>query len=289
MGDLAFNSMCERVNDIDIPTRIIACEALGQLHFARLDLLRMSLDKQGMNEKDWCAAGAFVIALEDQFMAVRMAAMASLIQIVLARAELAADARALIIDTFNDEAQEVRQLAIEGLHDICAKHRLQFDMSHLESVFCLLDDANPDLRHASRRLLQVLALSDTESVLRTVRCLFAALKKYSADLKSVCECLKAIGEGQSGLVAACVPVLLKIDRFYLMQEPRVEDLYYQLKMLLLYNAAARNPQLAQDLPAYAYKHYTYFRLRFHPFTPSFRRHPASRLFYITPIIDAVDS
>lgn len=282
-SEFAFTSICERVNDLSIPNRILACEMLGSFAHLDLGLLNLSLDKQSKKEGDWCASGAFVIALEDQFMAVRSAAIGSLLRISLARPEFAANAKALIIDAFNDEAHEVRQLAIEALHDICAKHPLDFDITHLESVLCLLDDGTGSLRHVSRRLLQVFRFPDTECLLRTVRCLHSAAKKYGGDLEEVCECLAAIGRNQAALVAACLPPMLKLDRFYVMPEPRVDDLYYGLKMILLYNAAMLVPELATEFPSFAYKHYTYFQLRFPQHLPRFDEadlsHPGHGLFY----------
>lgn len=279
-AEFSFTKICERVNDLSIANRIRACEALGCFHDLDLGLLNLSLDKQGKREGDWCAAGAFVIALEDQFMTVRSAAIKSLLKISLARPEFAFNAKALIIDTFNDEAHEVRQLAIEALHDISAEHPLEFDITHLESVLCLLDDGTASLRHVTRRLLHVFRFPDTESLLRTVRCLYSAVKKYSEDLEEICECLAAIGRNQAQLAAACLPPMLKLDRFYMMQEPRVDDLYYGLKMILLYNAATVVTELAEEFPAFSYKHYTYFQLAFPRHIPSFRSHPRHHLFYL---------
>jgi integrator complex subunit 4 len=279
-ADVVFLMLCERVNDIDIGLRIQATELLGELGQARLETLWLSLDKQSKQEQDWCAAGAFVLALEDQFMAVRSAAIRSLCRLSLARPEFAAEAKTLLIDTFNDEAEEVRLLAVQSLHQICLRHQLDLDMAHLEAALCLLDDGQAEMRRTTRRLMAVARLPDEDALQRTVRCLHAAVQKYPDDLDEVFETLQSVGKQQSGLVARCTAQLLKLQRFYQPPvEPRPEDLYYVLKMVLILGACTTHPSLAAALPPYAYKHYMFFRLRCPRHVQSFRSTPWAPLFY----------
>lgn len=278
-ADFAFMLLCERINDIDIDLRIQATEMLGDLPQAKLETLWLSLDKQSKQEKDWCAAGAFVIALEDQFMAVRSAAVRSLCRLSLANPLFAADAKTLIIDTFNDEAEEVRLLAVQSLYQISFLHKLDFDMSHLESALCLLDDVQEEMRRTTRRLLTVFSLPDEEALQRTVRCLYAAVQKYPNDLEEACEALQSIGKQHADLVSRSTAQLLKVQKFYPSVEPRTEDLYYNLKMVLILAACSGHPTLAKGLPKYVYKHYMFFRLRYPKYVQSFRFTPWAPLFY----------
>lgn len=278
-ADFAFKMLCERVNDIDIGIRILATEMLGDLHQASLPTLWLSVDKQTKQEIDWCAAGAFIIALEDQFMAVRSAAIRSICRLSLADVAFATEAKTLVIDTFNDEAEEVRLLAMQSLYQISTRHQLEYDITHLESALCLLDDGHEDMRRATRRLLTVFKIPDEEGLQKTVRCIYAAVQKYPNDLEEACESLQSIGKKQGDLVARCTPNLLKLQKFYQPVEPRTEDLYYNLKMVLILSACTSQTKLANCLPQYAYKHYMYFRLRYPKYVQSFRFTPWAPLFY----------
>ncbi len=107
-NSFAFKLVCERVNDIDIVNRQLACFLLGEFINAELDSLLLSIDKESEKESDWCPAGAFVIAMEDQYEVIRSTAIQSLTRLALHRPDIAPSTLNLIIDTFNDESETVR-------------------------------------------------------------------------------------------------------------------------------------------------------------------------------------
>lgn len=278
-ADFAFLQLCRRVNDIDIENRILATRLLGDLHTGSLETLKLAIDKQSGKEEEWCPAGAFVIALEDQFKAVRTAAIESICRLSIASAAFAGASKHLIIDAFNDEDEEVRLLTVQGLLKICQRHNLTFELDHLESALCLLDDGQAALRQAVRHVLTWFDIPDGESLLKTLRCLNVALIKYPGEVLEASRCVASLGKKHSELVRNCLVQLLKLDKFFMIPEPKIEDVYYQLKAVLIYNAVGEDAELAADLPEFMLRHHCYFRLKFRDLVPTIRSSPASSSFY----------
>ena len=48
-----------------------ACDIIGKLALVDEEVLLRAFDKAGSRESDWCSAGAFIIALEDQYALIR--------------------------------------------------------------------------------------------------------------------------------------------------------------------------------------------------------------------------
>jgi hypothetical protein len=282
----AFSKLCERVNDIDRRNRVLACDGLGKLALVEEEVLLRAFDKAGPRESDWCAAGAFIIALEDQYALIRSTVIRSIFRISLVSRRFADAATDFIIDTFNDESDGVRLVAIRTLYGICLVHRVSMGLGHLESTLCLLDDANEEIRVAVRQLLQVAHLGDdsgdegVECLLRTLRCLHVAWVKFPREQVEIVETIAKIGQSHPELVLAALRSLLPCDRFYLIPEPRLDDLFYNAKAVVLLNALAVRPEMAPLLPPFLFKHFPFFRAKFGKAVPAFRRGDALQsLFY----------
>lgn len=71
------------------------------------------------------ACGAFIHGLEDEFLAVRSAAVESLTKLSTKNSKLAALALDFLVDMFNDEIELVRLKAIESLRVIAGHISLQ--------------------------------------------------------------------------------------------------------------------------------------------------------------------
>ena len=184
----------------------------------------------------WSACGAFIHGLEDEFEAVRCAtirnikwfrdiyqSIGSIFTLALCSREFSAKATDYIIDAFNDESDNVRILSVRTLHGICLVHRVLLGTEHLESTLCLLDDVHPDFRSAVRSLLQVAFLKEDEGVVRTIKCLGAASLRHPEDMDDVFFTFAKIGTNNAELVSRVIPSLIKVDRYFMISEPRVED------------------------------------------------------------------
>ncbi|KAK5984505.1 Integrator complex subunit 4, partial [Trichostrongylus colubriformis] len=106
------------------------------------------------------ACGAFVSALEDEFMSVRRAAVYSLGKLASTRPSFATTALDHLADMFNDEIVEVRLDAIAALTPLIVHGELQKEQ--LETVLKCLDDAIVDSREALRHLLAKAEFADAE-------------------------------------------------------------------------------------------------------------------------------
>lgn len=281
----AFSKLCERVNDIDRRNRVLACDGLGKLALVEEEVLLRAFDKAGPRESDWCAAGAFIIALEDQYALIRSTIIRSIFKISLVNRRFADAATDFIIDTFNDESDGVRLVAIRTLYGICLVHRVSMGLGHLESTLCLLDDANEEIRVAVRQLLQVAHLGDdtgadgVECLLRTLRCLHVAWVKFPREQAEIVETIAKIGQSHPDLVLSSLKALLPFDRFYLIPEPRLDDLFYNAKAVVVLNALAVQPDMASFLPPFLFKQFPFFRAKFGKAVPSFRGDELQGMFY----------
>lgn len=263
MHTVFFTVLCQRVNDIDLKNRILACRLLGRLHLADANVLLMSLDKQSKSEGDWCAAGAFVLALEDQFASVRLAAIDSITRLSLGSARFSAEARRLLVDAFNDEAEEVRLAAVQGLCSVCsAGERLQGDQ--VQPALGLLDDTSDAIRSGARSLLLVCRVDDEEMLGRTVSCLHAVLLKYPQDLDEIMRTAAELAVQSAPEAQHCFLSLLRLTPFHANAEPRTDNLLYNLKMVMILNTAIG----AEELPEWACRHHSYFRIRWPRLVPA---------------------
>src|SRR5690606_30662385 len=126
-------------------------------------------------------------------------------KLAVQRPDFAPSTLNLIIDTFNDEAEEVRLQAIQSMLTIVnTTNGIEITMEHFESVLSMLDDSQYLVRITSRTLLSKISLPySNDALIRTVRCLYAALLKYPTDELDVFKCLSLVGSKHATLVDEC--------------------------------------------------------------------------------------
>ncbi|CAP36948.1 Protein CBG19769 [Caenorhabditis briggsae] len=203
------------------------------------------------------ACGAFVSALEDEFMDVRKAAVYSLGRLACNRPAFAVSALEYLADMFNDEIADVRLDAINALTPLVAHGQLNSEQ--LNVISKCLDDAMPEARQAMRELLKRAQFVDVNCVEMCVKALLACLKRFPKDKEQIYGCMADIGNNHSVQVQAIMRSLLDIHLIFHTREPSIDDQEYVGKLIMVLNAAASQPSLVMFMPEFVHRHYRFLR------------------------------
>ncbi|KAF1771770.1 hypothetical protein GCK72_003598 [Caenorhabditis remanei] len=206
------------------------------------------------------ACGAFVSALEDEFMDVRKAAVYSLGRLACNRPGFAVSALEYLADMFNDEIAGVRLDAINALTPLIAHGQLNAEQ--LNVILKCLDDAMPDSRQAMRELLKRAQFTDVNCVEMCVKALLACMKRFPKDKEQVYGCVAEIGRNHAVQVQSIMRSLLDIHLIFHTREPSIEDQDYVGKLIMVLNAASCQPSLVHFMPEFVHRHYRFLRNAF---------------------------
>lgn len=226
------------------------------------------------------ACGLFVHGMEDEFERVRLACMRAIfchtLTASIAVIESVVDP---IIDAFNDDAASVRLAALQTLTSICIIHRVRLDAERVELSLHLLIDIQPEIRIAVQNLLSVALLSDPECIRLAFKGFGRCLLRYPDDVVLLMATSSKIGANHISFIIELIPSLLRIDKFFVPAEPRVEDSNYLLVLSALLNAVHADTSIADHLPGFIFKQFHYIRAKHSHCIPSFRGHSLEHLFY----------
>uniref|UniRef100_A0A0N5AJR0 Rapamycin-insensitive companion of mTOR n=1 Tax=Syphacia muris TaxID=451379 RepID=A0A0N5AJR0_9BILA len=204
------------------------------------------------------ACGAFVSALEDEFMVVRQAGVRSLGQLAANRPAFANMALDHLVDMFNDEIEEV------------SSSRCYSCTCTIGGSWCFAagSDKLLDSREALRLLLAKANLGTSECLKCCLKALLNCMRLYPIDRQPTYRCLSHLGRRHASLVQPLVDELLGLDPLFDITEPALEDVYYLAKLILVLNAASEESIICEYLPSFAIQHYRYLRLSMPSIVPS---------------------
>ncbi|CAI4230085.1 unnamed protein product [Auanema sp. JU1783] len=203
------------------------------------------------------ACGAFVSALEDEFMSVRKAAVYSLGKLAAHRPSFATSALDHLADMFNDEIASVRLDAIHALTPLVIHGQLLKEQ--LEVILKCLDDAMWESRQALRDLLCKAEFADLDCMKLVVKALLQCLHRFPADREKIYKCMSQIGSNHGVFVHCMVNGLLDVHPIFDAQEHPIDDVFYTAKLILVLNAAAKHEPVASLFPYYVLRHYRFMR------------------------------
>ncbi|KAK0426182.1 hypothetical protein QR680_009575 [Steinernema hermaphroditum] len=295
VNDDAFSIICNAINDSEIRVRAEAAKLLGKFVNVSENFLMQTLDKKIMVKmrlrkdgtscsgySEWAtgkklgedvpaeraeedaqsiistgACGAFVTALEDEFMAVRQAAVYSLGRLAVDRPTFANACIEHLADMFNDEIEEIRLDAIKALTPLVVHGTLQ--KYQLPTILNVLDDAAQESRFALHELLGKSNLYDPECLEMCVKALLHSLKRYPLDQTSTYRCLSRLGTRHAVFVQCLLDNLLELHAVFDTPEQTVDDPFYVAKLMLVLNAASVHSVIYSLVPSYVIRHYRYLR------------------------------
>ncbi|KAH8344879.1 hypothetical protein KR067_009787 [Drosophila pandora] len=216
----------------------------------RLDARSISIIASG-------ACGALIHGLEDEFLEVRTAAVASMCKLALSRPDFAVTSLDFLVDMFNDEIEDVRLKAIYSLTAIARHIVLREDQ--LEIMLSSLEDYSADVREGLHLMLGACRVSTQTCLLMVVQKLLDVLSKYPQDRTSTYACMRKIGQKHPHLVMAVTVHLLYVHPFFETPERDVEDPAYLCVLILVFNAAEHLVPIISLLPTATHRHYAYLR------------------------------
>ncbi|KAF6036687.1 INTS4 [Bugula neritina] len=224
------------------------------------DAPKETLDEDSESLITMGACGAFVHALEDEYMEVRGAAVESMCVLAQSNASYARQTQDFLVDMFNDEIQEVRLQAIRALCKL--SHHLSLRDDQVEIITGVLKDYGADIRVGIHRLIQGCAVSAQTGLRDVILALLDNMRRYPVDKQSIWRVMKGIGLRHSGLMSPLIPELLSVDPHFDMPEPNMDDDCYVAVMIAVYNSASKESSLASLFPSYTRQHYRFHRSRF---------------------------
>ncbi|KMZ08806.1 integrator complex subunit 4 [Drosophila simulans] len=215
------------------------------------------LDAQSISIIASGACGALIHGLEDEFLEVRTAAVASMCKLALSRPDFAVTSLDFLVDMFNDEIEDVRLKAIYSLTAIARHIVLREDQ--LEIMLGSLEDYSVDVREGLHLMLGACRVSTQTCLLMVVQKLLDVLAKYPQDRHSTYACMRKIGQKHPHLVMAVAVHLLYVHPFFETPERDVEDPAYLCVLILVFNAAEHLVPIISLLPTATHRHYAYLR------------------------------
>lgn len=208
------------------------------------------------------AVGTFVLALEDQYRSVRMAIIESICELNKESELFSRKSVDYLIEMFNDEIDSVRIHAIDSVSKISASS-LRFDEEQLQIVLAILEDSNSEIRTSVRNLLRVIVLSNARCLQAAIRALLINnLRKYRSDIDQIYTCLRDLAKNHSKLTEFLIEELLRLERYIMPTEYKVDDEYYTGLCVAIFSASEENSRIPNHLPKYMYKHYAYLRSKY---------------------------
>lgn len=212
------------------------------------------------------ACGAFILGLEDEFLEVRMASLESVCKLALQFPDFGHSSLDFIVDMFNDEIEDIRLKAIQCLSKVSGEGIILRE-DQIDIVLGVLEDTSIDIREA---LHEVLGNCDFSTKLAFKSCLeklLDNLRRYPEDKLSIWKCLKKLGSHDPSLTRSLVPELLMIHPFLELPEPSLENDAYLSILMLVFNATAKFPDIADLFQNHTVKHYSYLRYSYPDLIP----------------------
>ncbi|KAJ3291091.1 Integrator complex subunit 4 [Borealophlyctis nickersoniae] len=161
-----------------------------------------NIESEDLRLLDAAVCGAFVHGLEDEFEAVRQAA----------------------VDMFNDEMANVRLNSIHTLHKIANRWTVKLNDTQLETLLMVFQDASAVVRVAAYQMLGLMKLENSNALDTLLTPLSQNLVRFPADEESIYSSLRDIGDRNAQLVEPkLIQRLLRIDPKYLPKENALDD------------------------------------------------------------------
>ncbi|KAI4318958.1 hypothetical protein MLD38_032610 [Melastoma candidum] len=208
-SDLVFIQLCSMTRDMNVEVRVEAFKALENLEMVSSDLLLQSLSKRELNiikenvtfsqstkpilYSARNVAGALVHGLEDEFYEVRSSVCQSLRKLGTLSSAFAVEAMNYLMDMLNDDEIIVRLQALESMRRMAVHGYLFVPSAHVHMFLGCLNVNNALIRHAVRKVMEVVKLQNINFFEASVHGLIKNLETYPQDEDDIMTVLFHIG------------------------------------------------------------------------------------------------
>jgi hypothetical protein len=253
---------CDLINDVAWQVREQALLCLLKLNeFDNELLVKQALEKIKFTE-DFSdnGCGALILALEDEYETVRVFGVNAIVHFSLQYRDICAMSFPLLLYSCTDESEYVRRRCLKGLVAIYQKHKILFklDLEKSDLVLPMCCDENRDIRKLVRMFLENTTIDNPTVLVRMLRALGKNILLYPGEEIAVYDMMRRfLSQADYGeMIRNLVPTLLKIERFKLPQEQRIEEPPYRI---VAYSLLYYRKELHNILPDYLLKkHLVYF-------------------------------
>lgn len=252
LEDDAFTKICRMITDPAVQVRIEAAKSISQFKSVSLMYLLATLDKKD----ELIHSGTFVFGLEDERKDVRMAALESLCHCAKTNPKFAERSLDHIVDMFNDEIEGIRLKAIQCLQEI---DNVALREDQIEVILSVLDSPSMDIREALHQMLASVNISSPRSLRRCIESVIVNLSRYPQDKLSIFNCFKSLGQNNADYVSSLVYELLAVHPYLKLPEQSLIDDNYLATLILIFNAASRQPSILDSLEEHSLQHQTYIK------------------------------
>ncbi|KAL2632120.1 hypothetical protein R1flu_016806 [Riccia fluitans] len=289
--DNAFLRLCNMMTDMSMPVREEVCHTLGEMTGVSDSLLLQSLSKKvlstsaadqdkpasvskevvvALEEKNLLSwgAGAFAVALEDEFWEVRLAAVKALAKLGIASEKMGSGALVLVVDMINDDSSSVRHRTIQALASLARAGRLVVNQPHLHMFQGVLEDSSVDIRKAGLDLLSSITLPSISSLKETVRAVLTSFEKHPEDEESSFTALEKLGFSHGNYTECIISELLQELRGLLNKESGLDDPQCVGILVLILAAATSNAKIISAVPPHILGLERFVKDRFRSSLPS---------------------
>ncbi|CAG8615335.1 3538_t:CDS:1 [Ambispora leptoticha] len=298
--DDAFIKICDMISDGSVKIRSKACAILGSCRDVSEIILLQTFSKEVMshlkrknpiksggggskNKKqrqlpkpegdfdvesdefrllDSGACGAFIRGLEDEYQEVRNASIDSICKLCMYSTKFAERAKDFLVDMFHDEIDSVRLNAINSLQKIGTYTKIILDYEQLQNTLDVLGDSNSKIREATRGMLSVTKLLNSESAAKFIEVLMKNMDRYPDDQLSIFRCFVQFARINWKYIEKFIPRFFNLEPYIKPKEIYLESPQHIGHLIISFNALLKNEKIAKKLPDYSFRQFVFLREKF---------------------------
>ncbi|CAG8437059.1 10503_t:CDS:1 [Ambispora gerdemannii] len=208
------------------------------------------------------ACGAFIRGLEDEYQEVRNASIDSICKLCMYSTKFSERAKDFLVDMFHDEIDSVRLNAINSLQKIGTCTKITLDYEQLQNTLDVLGDSNSKIREATRGMLSVIKLLNSESAAKFIEGLMKNMDRYPDDQLSIFRCFVQFARINGDYIEKFIPRFFNLEPYIKPKEIYLESPQHIGHLIIAFNASPKNEKILKKLPDYSFRQYVYLREKF---------------------------
>lgn len=252
-----FPFVCSLINDVNEVVRLEVLKSMQRISFPsafKVQAIEKIIVAEGF---DLDSAGALVLGLEDEWEAVRLEAVRVINYFGQEDSEFKQKGSEVILYCIGDESERVRRECLKTL--VQWNWKIPLDLEVSDFLLPLVLDSVECVRNMILRLIQDSVIEHATVLVRLLRVLGKYVSAFPSEEDRIFSILKVISRGTRQLVLEAMPALLKVERFMVPQEQRIEEPMYRVVAFMLLITGLNDTKVWESLPKYLReKHVNYF-------------------------------
>ena len=253
-----FIFICALMNDV---SELVRLESLKLMQCfqppttsTKIQLIEKTVSVNGF---DLDTAGALILGLEDEWEAVRLESLNVIASFAQADIEFQSKASEVVLYCIGDESERVRRMCLKML--VGWQWSINMEVEVADFLLPLVLDSIECVRDMVLQLISLSVIEHATVLVRILRTLGKYVIAYPLEESRVYQLLRHVSKGTLDLVLEVIPTLLRVERFMVPQEQRIEEPMYRVVAFMLLVSGMSDPRVWECLPKYLReKHINYF-------------------------------